>query len=59
MFARRQVALDRATMDALAMWRDRRLALAASFGVAVDEAGYVFTSEPSGELPWLPESLGG
>jgi integrase len=53
----RRVALDRGTVVVLSDYRDRQLQWAADAGVEIGVDAYVFTLDPSGQKPWLPDSF--
>jgi hypothetical protein len=54
--ARRTIALDSATMDALAAWRSARGAKAKALGAMPDDDAYVFALELSG-FRWPAEAV--
>ena len=54
----RRLALDSGTLEVLADHRDKVEHWAADARVALGPDGYMFTLDPSGTTPWLPDSFG-
>jgi integrase len=52
----RRVALDAGTVAVLSEHRERAQGCAAAAEVELDPEGYVFTLNPTGKTPWLPDS---
>ena len=53
----RLIALDTGTVAVLEAHRERVLGWASDAGVRSEPDGYVFTLDPTGATPWLPDSV--